>query len=187
MWPLHSWKIILYYYNKNCYEHHKVSSKFYKNILPLCTIALWHIVNRTAVQNKVTTRFNKLIYFFKDVQCTFFLIQGFRVSGYFYLHIYRPQTALITSENADKEQSLNCYLDATNRSQNTAESITGRHIQRLKKSLWKNRHVKAKGRSRCLIWPSIPVKTEVELSMSLVYQTFVRNSQVVAQQGTCHF
>lgn len=137
VWPFHSWKIILYYYNKNCYEHHKVSSKFYKNILPLRTIALWHIVNRTAVQNKVTTRFNKLIYFFKDVQCTFFLIQGFRVSGYFYLHIYRPQTALITSENADKEQSLNCYLDATNRSQNSAASITGRDIQRLKKSLWK--------------------------------------------------
>lgn len=44
VWPFHPWKIIRSYYNKNCYEHHKVSSKFYKNILPLCTIALWHIV-----------------------------------------------------------------------------------------------------------------------------------------------
>lgn len=64
-----------------------------------------------------------------------FLIQGFRVSGYFYLHIYRPQTVLITPENADKEQCLNCNLDATSRSQNTAESIIEGDIQKLKKSL----------------------------------------------------
>lgn len=79
--------------------------------------------------------------------------------------------------------SLNCHLDATNRSQNTAESIIGRDIQRREESMKKG-HVKAKGKSRCLICPSILVKTEVELLMCLVYQTSVRNSQVVVQQGT---
>lgn len=72
------------------------------------------------------------------------------MSGHFYIHIYRPQTAFITSENADKKQSLNCYLDATKRSHNTAESIIGRDIQRREESMKKG-HVKAKGRSRCLI------------------------------------
>lgn len=72
------------------------------------------------------------------------------MSGYFYLHIYRPQTALITSENADKEQSLNCYLDATNRSPNTAESIIERYPKTEEESMKKG-HVKAKGRSTCLI------------------------------------
>lgn len=57
------------------------------------------------VQNKVTTRFNKLIYIlFKDVQCTFCLIQGVRASGSFYLHIYRSQTA-VTAADPRKQQS----------------------------------------------------------------------------------
>lgn len=51
----------------------------------------------------------------------------------------------------------------------------------------KKGHVKAKGRSRCLIWPSILAKTEVELLTCLVYQTSVHNSQVVAQQGIWNY
>jgi len=51
---------------------------------------------------KVTSRFNKLIYIlFKDVQSAFCLIQGFKVSRKFYLHIYRPQTA-VRSEDAGR-------------------------------------------------------------------------------------
>lgn len=59
------------------------------------------------VQNKVTTRFNKLIYIlFKDVQCTFCLIQGFGVSRNFYLHIYNSQTAMLKRQEGQQSLAL---------------------------------------------------------------------------------
>lgn len=70
---------------------------------------LYQLMNcaiRKVFFQKVTSRFNKLIYIlFKDVQCTFCLIQGSRVSRNFYLHMYRPRTAVM-SEDARAAVSL---------------------------------------------------------------------------------
>lgn len=75
-------------------------SKRRHEILALHYGSVAHFLSRSQqVQNKVTTRFNKLIYIlFKDVQCTFCLIQGFRVSRNFYLHMYRSQTAMMSED-----------------------------------------------------------------------------------------
>lgn len=71
-----------------------------EKVLPLHYGSVARFLSRSQqVQNKVTTRFNKLIYIlFKDVQCTFCLIHGFRVSRNFYLHMYRPQTATMVED-----------------------------------------------------------------------------------------
>lgn len=71
-----------------------------EKVFPLHYGSVAHFLSRSQqVQNKVTTRFNKLIYIlFKDVQCTFCLIHGFRVSRNFYLHMYRPQTATMVED-----------------------------------------------------------------------------------------
>ena len=83
------------------------SKRCHSEVLPLCYSSVAHFLSRSQqVQNKVTTRFNKLIYIlFKDVQCTFCLIQGSRVSRNFYLHMYRPRTAVM-SEDARAAVSL---------------------------------------------------------------------------------
>ena len=66
---------------------------------------LYQLMNcaiRKVFFQKVTSRFNKLIYIlFKDVQSTFCLIQGFKVSGNLYLHTCRRQTA-VRSEDAGR-------------------------------------------------------------------------------------
>lgn len=76
------------------------SKRRHENVLPLHYGSVARFLSRSQqVQNKVTTRFNKLIYIlFKDVQCTFCLIQGFRVSRNFYLHMYRSQTATMSED-----------------------------------------------------------------------------------------
>lgn len=62
------------------------------------------------VQNKVTTRFNKLIYIlFKDVQCILFNPR-FRASRNFYLHIYRSQTAVMSADAGRRGSSAYTLL-----------------------------------------------------------------------------
>lgn len=104
---------------KNCQEHQDiVLQKTSLKSLPLHYSSVAHFLSRSQqVQNKVTTRFNKLIYIlFKDVQCTFCLIQGSRVSRNFYLHMYRPRTAVM-SEDARAAGSRCCSLSAEHTSQ----------------------------------------------------------------------
>lgn len=83
-----------------------------EKVLPVyyCSVARF-LLRSQQVQNKVTTRFNKLIYIlFKDVQCTFCLIQGFRESRNFYLHIYRSQTAVMSADAGKSSRALHAAL-----------------------------------------------------------------------------
>lgn len=83
-----------------------------EKVLPVYYCSVARFLSRSQqVQNKVTTRFNKLIYIlFKDVQCTFCLIQGFRESRNFYLHIYRSQTAVMSADAGKSSRALHATL-----------------------------------------------------------------------------
>lgn len=123
------------------------SKRRHWKVLPLHHGSVAHFLSRSQqVQNKVTTRFNKLIYIlFKDVQCTFCLIQGFRVSRNFYLHMYRPQTAMM-SEGAGRAA---LWMPRTQVNRFKIKTMLRDHWEKSpKREVHKKGHVKARGRSR---------------------------------------
>ena len=124
---------------------------------------------------------------FKNVQGTFCLIQDFKVSRKFYLHIYRPQTA-VRSEDAGRAAEPRTAALWMLRTQvryiqlkNSAERSLGKISE--EKSPQKRAH-KHKGKVRVVHTTTLFLG---QLWRCLVCQISVHSSQGIGLQGTCHF